>query len=346
MAYNLHLFGRFLLDYCKIIPYVTSNFKPLFRSDTLGNMKEKHFTFLYIPSANAAPKTLRIPKLFIMAMLVFLVLSASAVTFVVVKYSARMKETYKLTTLERENEVLRSNIAEMDLQMEKLNNQVSQNFNFQKKARLLANLDEIGDDVAAAGVGGPDFGYIRSLSILDDDSRENIQSLRTDIDRLTRQTKLQKESYEEIISHLSERTEILNSTPSIRPVPHGFISSSFGRRMDPFTGRLSRHRGVDYSVRMGAPIFATADGVVSYARRWSNFGNVVEVSHGHGYTTRYAHVSKILVKNGQRVKRGDIIARVGSTGRSTAAHLHYEVLIDGKPQNPVTYVLNGNEIVD
>lgn len=309
-------------------------------------MKEKHFTFLYIPNANTAPKTLKIPKLFVVVALTFLLVCASAATFVMVKYSAKVKETFKLTALEKENEVLRSNLEEMGRQLEKLNGQVSQNFNFQKKARLLANLDEIDDDVTAAGVGGPNFGYIRSLSILDDDSRENIQSLRTDLDRLSRQTKLQKESYDEIISRLSERTEILNATPSIRPIPHGFISSRFGRRMDPFTGRLSRHRGVDYSVRLGAPIFATADGVVSYARRWSNFGNVVEISHGHGFVTRYAHVSKILVKKGQRVKRGDIIARVGSTGRSTAAHLHYEVLKDGKPQNPVAYVLTGNEIVD
>lgn len=309
-------------------------------------MKEKHFTFLYIPSANAAPKTLKIPKLLVVSVLAFLVICASAATFVVVKYSGKMKETFKLTALERENEVLRSSIDEMDRQLDNLNNQVSQNFNFQKKARLLANLDEIGDDVTAAGVGGAEFAYIRSLSILDDSARENIQNLRSDIDRLSRQTKLQKESYDEILSTLSDRMEMLNATPSVRPVPHGFISSHFGRRMDPFTGRLSRHRGVDYSVRLGAPIFATADGVVSYARRWSNFGNVVEVSHGHGFVTRYAHVSKILVKKGQHVKRGDIIARVGSTGRSTAAHLHYEVLKDGKPQNPVAYVLNGNEIVD
>lgn len=309
-------------------------------------MKEKHFTFLYIPSANTAPKTLRIPKLFVVLALTILLVCASAATFVMVKYSAKVKETFKLTALEKENEVLRSNLEEMGRQLEKLNDQVSQNFNFQKKARLLANLDEIDDDVTAAGVGGPNFGYIRSLSILDNGSRENIQSLRTDIDRLSRQTKLQRESYDEIISRLSERTEILNATPSVRPVPHGFISSRFGRRMDPFTGRLSRHRGVDYSVRLGAPIFATADGVVSHARRWSNFGNVVEISHGHGFVTRYAHVSKIMVKKGQRVRRGDIIARVGSTGRSTAAHLHYEVLRDGKPQNPVAYVLTGNEIVD
>jgi murein DD-endopeptidase MepM/ murein hydrolase activator NlpD len=309
-------------------------------------MREKHFTFLYVPNATAAPKTLKIPKLFVVIALAMLLLGASAAAFVAVKYSGKMQETFKLTALEKENEVLRGTIEEMDHELKQLSNQVSQNFNFQKKARLLANLDEIDSDVTEAGVGGPHFGYIRSLSILDDDARNNIQSLRTDIDHLSRQTKLQKESYDEIIASLSEKMEMLNSTPSIRPVPHGFISSRFGRRVDPFTGRLSRHQGVDYSVRLGAAIFATADGVVSYARRWSNFGNVVEISHGHGFVTRYAHVSKIMVKKGQRVKRGDIIARVGSSGRSTAAHLHYEVLREGTPQNPVAYILTDLEIVD
>lgn len=309
-------------------------------------MKEKHFTFLYIPNANAAPKTLRIPKLVVLSVLALALVCTVTAAFVGFKYSGKIKETYRLTALEKENEILRQNMQEMNQQLVKLNSQVRQNFNFQKRARLLANLDELDDDVTAAGVGGPSFGYVRSLSLLDDDAQEKIHSLRTEIDRLSRQARLQEESYGEIITNLSTRMDMLNATPSIRPVQHGFISSRFGRRMDPFTGRISRHRGVDYSVRLGTPIFATADGVVSYARRWSNFGNVVEVSHGHGFVTRYAHLSKILVKKGQRVKRGDIIARVGSTGRSTAAHLHYEVLKDGKPQNPVAYVLDNDEIVD
>ncbi|MEJ2720662.1 MAG: M23 family metallopeptidase, partial [bacterium] len=138
----------------------------------------------------------------------------------------------------------------------------------------------------------------------------------------------------------------LDSTPSIRPVPSGFVSSRFGRRMDPFTGRSSTHYGVDYSARLGTPIFATADGIVTFAGKWYQFGWTVEISHGEGFVTRYAHSSKILVKKGQRVKRGDVIARVGSSGRSTATHLHYEVIKDGKKKNPLAYVLSRREVVD
>jgi murein DD-endopeptidase MepM/ murein hydrolase activator NlpD len=116
--------------------------------------------------------------------------------------------------------------------------------------------------------------------------------------------------------------------------------------MDPFTGRTSWHHGVDYSARLGTPIYATADGVVSFAGKFYEFGWTVEITHGNGFVTRYAHCSKLLVRKGKRVKRGDVIARVGSSGRSTATHLHYEVLKDGKKKNPLAYVLSNREVVD
>jgi len=116
--------------------------------------------------------------------------------------------------------------------------------------------------------------------------------------------------------------------------------------MDPFTGRASSHYGVDFSARVGTPIFTTADGVVTFTGRWYEFGWAVEISHGNAMITRYAHCSKILVEMGQRVKRGEVIARVGSSGRSTAPHLHYEVILDGTRRNPLAYVLSGREVVD
>lgn len=309
-------------------------------------MKKKHYTFLYIPNSNSAPKTLEIPKLLVYLILSFILVFGASLGFVLMKYSSKIRDTYKLAAVEKENEVLRTNIDDLQVQVANLSVQISQNFDFQKRARLLANLDELSDDVGAVGVGGPEFAYVRSLSVLDDASKQSIQSLRSDIDMLLRQAKLQKDSYREIVASLSDEKERLNCTPSIKPLVHGYISSRFGKRMDPFTGRLSRHLGVDFSVSLGAPIYASADGIVTYARRWSSFGNVVEISHGFGFVTRYAHVSKIFVKKGQRVKRGDIIARVGSSGRSTASHLHYEVIHNGIHENPLSFILSDSEIVD
>jgi murein DD-endopeptidase MepM/ murein hydrolase activator NlpD len=309
-------------------------------------MKNKYFTFLYVPKQDGGLKTVRIPKLFVFGILALVAVSATVAAVAVVKVSRRAATVNRLAAVVEENDALRAELDEYAHQVESLKRQVRQNFDFQKKARLLANLDDLDQDVTEVGVGGPDFGVVESLSLLDEGTRGRVSSLGEDIDKLTRQARLQRESYEQIIETLAERQKMLSATPSIRPVPSGYVSSRFGRRMDPFTGRTSWHHGVDYSARLGTPIYATADGVVSFAGKWYEFGWTVEITHGNGFVTRYAHCSKLLVRKGKRVKRGDVIARVGSSGRSTATHLHYEVMRDGKKKNPLAYVLSNREVVD
>ena len=126
--------------------------------------------------------------------------------------------------------------------------------------------------------------------------------------------------------------------PSIPPVHEGWYSSNFGWRLDPFTGMSAMHEGVDYVVDEGVAIFASAGGVVAYASMHPQYGNMVEVDHGNNIVTRYAHASKLLVKVGQVVRRGEKIAEVGSTGRSTGNHLHFEVRYKGIAQNPVRFL--------
>jgi len=126
--------------------------------------------------------------------------------------------------------------------------------------------------------------------------------------------------------------------PSIPPVNEGMSSSNFGWRLDPFTGAGAMHEGVDYMVGEGTPIHASAGGVVAYADLHPQYGNMVEIDHGKGIITRYAHASKLLVQVGQVVRRGDKIAEVGSTGRSTGNHLHFEVRYQGVAQNPVRFL--------
>ena len=308
--------------------------------------QRKYFTFLYVPSKNTGLKTIRIPKVLVFTALMATVALVASSTTAILKYASKIRDTYRVVALSNENETLKRQLDEISGDMNHLERQVRQNFDFQKKARLLANLDEINEDITEVGVGGPNAGYISSLSVLDEGTRTDVVELRESLEKLIRQAKLQTEGYTEIIGELDENQELRNATPSIRPVPRGFVSSRFGRRMHPITGRPAFHYGVDYSVRLGTPIYATADGVVSYAGKWSEFGLMVEISHGSEYQTRYAHCSKLLVKKGQRVKRGDVIARVGSSGRSTATHLHYEVLHKGSKENPLAYVLAGSEIAE
>jgi len=126
--------------------------------------------------------------------------------------------------------------------------------------------------------------------------------------------------------------------PGGRPVESGYISSFFGKRPDPFTGETAFHAGLDFAGAAGTRVLAVADGVVSYAGPDRGFGKLVEITHGNGYLTRYAHNSTLLVEAGQTVRRGDPVALMGSTGRSTGTHLHFEVLRDGRPVNPLSFI--------
>jgi len=133
------------------------------------------------------------------------------------------------------------------------------------------------------------------------------------------------------------RKKMLNT---IAPVSSGWYSSNFGWRLDPFTGKSAMHEGVDYVVPQGTPIHAAASGIVVYAAMHPQFGNLIEIDHGNDIMTRYAHASKLMVEVGQVVKRGQLISLVGSTGRSTGNHLHFEVRFKGLAQNPVRFLQN------
>lgn len=126
--------------------------------------------------------------------------------------------------------------------------------------------------------------------------------------------------------------------PSRRPIDQMSLSSSYGMRVHPITGRVARHNGIDIPAPRGTPIYATADGIVGRAQRLGGYGNYVEIEHGNLIQTRYGHMSSYVVSSGQQVKKGEIIGYVGSTGRSTGNHLHYEVRIEGSPVNPLPFV--------
>ncbi len=304
-------------------------------------MKQKNFTFLYIPSENAVPKPIRIPKVAAYSAMTLALLMTGIATWAVVKYHGKIRQTYRLATVERQNEQLREQLTGLTADVDELRRDVHQNFDFQKKARILANLDDLPEDVQEVGVGGPSFTYIQSLSHLDEATRESVLGAKNDVDKMLRQARLQSESYEEILTNLNESADILRHTPSLRPVNVGFVSSRYGWRMDPINGRRQMHRGLDFSARKGTPVFAPADGVVTFSGNWKTYGKVVEISHGHGFVTRFAHLEKQLVKKGQKIKRGDTIGRVGQTGRSTFTHLHYEVEKDGQRVNPAKYIISG-----
>ncbi len=131
-----------------------------------------------------------------------------------------------------------------------------------------------------------------------------------------------------------------NTLPTSAPIGVGYNSSSYGYRVDPFSGKMAFHEGLDFTAQAGTPIYAAAGGIVSTAEQTPDYGKIVKIDHGSGYETRYAHASQIMVKVGERVEKGQLIAAVGNTGRSTGAHLHFEVRLYGSPLDPRKYLQN------
>lgn len=154
------------------------------------------------------------------------------------------------------------------------------------------------------------------------------------LDQLDSQFKASGEQLSVLESLLFNRQLDMNAVPSRAPINNSYITSAFGSRADPFVGGSQFHKGIDFSANVGDPVLAVADGVVSYSASRSGYGNTVEIDHGNGYVTRYAHNSRLTRKVGALIRAGEEIAKAGSTGRSTGAHVHFEVWQDGRVVNP------------
>jgi murein DD-endopeptidase MepM/ murein hydrolase activator NlpD len=174
---------------------------------------------------------------------------------------------------------------------------------------------------------------------LTEESPRDYASLVIRIDKSVKETQLREQSVIELWETLSERQSLINSTPNIKPAK-GWLTSKFGYRLSPFTGRPAMHAGLDVAASPGSPVYAPADGVVSFVGYDEGYGKLISIDHGYGVNTRFGHNSQIYVQVGQRVSRWDVIGAVGSTGRSTGPHLHYEVRINGTAVNPANFILD------
>ncbi|MCG8475463.1 MAG: M23 family metallopeptidase [Cytophagales bacterium] len=208
--------------------------------------------------------------------------------------------------------------------------------------RTIFEAEPIPTSIRSAGVGG--VNRYKDLLAEDLEQEELIIKATERLDKLKQKMYIQTRSYDRLIELAKNKEKLWASIPAIQPVSNKELkrlSSGFGMRMHPILKRKIRHHGFDYSAPRGTPIYATGDGVVKKLRRNGAYGIQVMIDHGYGYMTRYAHMQKYIVKRGQKVKRGQCIGYVGNTGRSTAPHLHYEVLKNNKPVNPINYIFQG-----
>jgi murein DD-endopeptidase MepM/ murein hydrolase activator NlpD len=210
---------------------------------------------------------------------------------------------------------------------------------FEKKIRIIANMENPDDEVGLFGIGGSKPEDLDTGIELSEKHNSLLREMHDQVEQLAAAAVQQDQSFESLLEELSDQQNLLASTPAITPTK-GWITSGFGYRKSPYTERREFHKGIDIAAPKGTPILATANGSISFTGRKGALGKVVSVDHGHGISTRFAHVQKILKKRGEKVKRGDIIALVGNTGRSTGPHVHYEVHVNGIPVNPKKYILD------
>ncbi len=306
----------------------------------------RSISFVVLSNTGSLLKQFSIPKTWIGAIFAVFVGCISGIGYIVYDYSEMKFSLFEKAALE---DMLAAQAEEIETQLKQiqdfaskindLNARICELDDFEQKIRDIANLERLEDQEGVFGVGGPMPNELDIEIEMKDDKRKLIREMHDGTNQLLAATRIQRDDFENLVEALEKQIGILSATPAIRPVK-GMLTSGFGYRISPFTGLRDFHEGMDIAAKTGTPVKVSADGTVTFAGEKGFLGNTVIVDHGRGIVTRYGHLSKILKKPGDSVKRGDIIGEVGSTGRSTGSHLHYEVLVKGVPVNPLNYILN------
>jgi hypothetical protein len=287
-------------------------------------------------------RSIRLPLYTIIAVLVSL--SFITITSVALLVS-NTQNTIAISSTEQKNEHLSLTLDSLNSVLLTIQDNLDNHIVQDNRDRTYWQLAYIHPDIWSMGIGGKQ--YRPSSEYISRETNNILDQIYETLDILKGQCYLKKNSMNEIQSKIESNIRLWAHIPSINPVAHSRLSSGFGYRVDPIKKTVRMHWGVDLSAPRGTPIYVSADGVVSRTE-WSKggYGWVIDIDHGYGFTSRYAHCNTMLVKPGDIVKRGQIIGTVGSTGRSIAPHLHYEVHISGIKVNPYYYLNNATTIVD
>jgi len=288
-------------------------------------MDQRYSTIIFVPHARAKFRKLKVSHRLLFSIVSLVTSSLCLSTFFSVQYFTSLSQNHELSKLQRENRELQTANEQFSKSVESLRTQLHTVEDHTRKLAIIAGITTL-DETSQGGVGG-----LRQNEDLSG------SPYRDDVDKMSfRSNRLQRD-----LSILEQKfvaqSQLLSCTPSIQPV-RGILTDGFGGRSDPFTGEQGTHNAVDISSAVGQAVRAPADGIVVKAEWANGYGNVVYLSHGYGYSTRYGHLSGFSVRPGQRIQRGDIIGYVGSTGRSTGPHLHYEVRLNNVPVNPLEYM--------
>lgn len=303
-------------------------------------MPRQHHTVIFVPHAHAKLRKWRVTNLQIGLVTGALLLLTLTAAFFIWSHFSTKANPVEIARLQGENEKLREVNQEFESSIRKLQDQLTSYEDRTRQLAIVAGIATLGEpgsvgdmgamaDTAEAGIGG---GTPVDGTLVDEVGLKDLPAMQGRIRQIDGTLKA-------VETRLHQRARWISQTPAITPVK-GILTSGFGYRSDPVTHGRGDHQGVDIAAAPGQPVRASADGIVMRAGTIGGLGRAIYLAHGYGITTRYGHLSKVEVRPGQRVKRGDIIGRVGNTGRSTGYHLHYEVRQDGQPVNPLVYILD------
>jgi murein DD-endopeptidase MepM/ murein hydrolase activator NlpD len=243
-----------------------------------------------------------------------------------------------LASLKNENRILKSKVIEIREQYKNLQETLTEIDDKTENLRIAANLEPLSENEKLVGIGGGSFD--NTIDFLSSSDDLNLDETFKIIDEISRQIEFEKAQYQVIAKNMSYNEKLYASIPAIIPTHGDYTSSRFGMRIHPILKVRKMHAGMDFVTDVGTPVYAPGNGKVISVRRNGGYGLEVTIDHGYGYRTKYAHLSKSLVKRWQKVERGQIIAKSGNSGLSTGPHLHYEVSHNGRKLNPASFFIN------
>ena len=292
-------------------------------------MPNKNYTILLIPEGSHKVRRFMIGRKWLYTVATALGAILLFGSFLLLDYFRTNVDRSELKRLRVQNQSQQNELREFANRLEDVRKEMVILAQNDAKMRALAQISQptgTAENIQV-GIGGP----------VENAPESDMSNLQQQIDQIRASIDLRRESQEEVRGFLTEQSSLLASKPSGWPA-RGWLTSNFGIRNSPFTGKRTMHEGIDIAARVGTPVYATAAGIVSQARVENGYGKLIVIDHGYGYKTFYGHNSKLMVKVGQRVKRGDLLASSGNTGTSTGPHVHYEVRLNGVPLNPRKFI--------
>ncbi len=300
--------------------------------------KKEYFTFMFLPGPNAKVRTFSISKSVIKSVLLSVAGVILLSFYLIYEYNDVKDKVWELQSMREELMQQKAQVQNFALNILDYKRQMFLLRDLDTKLRRAVSLGPRDKAQQLLGIGGPDELGLQNLATIGEKKQdEALKEMHQELTQLKGAASKQEASLQMLIEYFEDKRSLYASTPSVWPV-RGWVTSPFGNRTSPFSGILKFHEGMDIAAQTGTPVVAPADGVVIKAGFSTGYGNMVEISHGYGIRTIFGHNTRLNVKAGQRVKRGDVISYVGDTGTSTGPHLHYEVRLNGLPVNPVKYL--------